>query len=196
MGQRLFHLTEIAQLGGYATNESARSAVKRLAKTGLLKRVYGSFWALVETSLRPEVVDVLLALSPYAYISCQSALSYHGVISQSTQVWTCVWPKGSRGKVFISEPGTKDGLPIDLRCINRALAFGFEMETKIACPEKALLDWIYLETWIGKLKLKDIVSMLDYPDEVLQEKRLADFITFYPRTVAEAALTFIRSDSF
>jgi predicted transcriptional regulator of viral defense system len=95
-----------------------------------------------------------LALSEYlaapfpGYISMQSALYYHGMISQVPAITYSVSP--ARTHIFKTSLGT-----FSIHHINPSFFFGYEpvgkFGIKMATPEKALLDFLYYGT--GKVKI-------------------------------------------
>lgn len=93
----------------------------------------------------PSPFVVANALSPGSYVSCQSALSWHGVIPEGVEMVTSVTP--GRPGIHTNPLGT-----FILRHIKPDLLWGYESvpmpgggSARIALPEKALLDLLYLE---------------------------------------------------
>lgn len=119
---------------------AASRIMKRLASTGLVKLVRRGLWCL-----RPEIDPLALPeylTAPFpAYVSCQSALYFHGMIDQIPQV------------VFAVTLGRTRRIPTSIAdySIHRLAPEFFggyrtdaAHEVKMASPEKALLDVLYL----------------------------------------------------
>jgi len=112
----------------------------RLAASGQVVRLRRGVWSL------PGRVDPL-ALSEYlaspfpAYVSLQSALYLHGMISQMPAVTYAV--SLARTRRFTTPLGT-----VSVHHVQPAFYFGFEdagrSGGRLATPEKALIDFLYL----------------------------------------------------
>jgi hypothetical protein len=156
----------------------ARNALRRYGARGLVEHVSSKIYInkLNQQFSARELVNVL---RPDSYISLESALVDRGITSQSPAVLTCVtlgYPK-----IFRSRSVT-----IVYRKISKELFWGFEQKRtlynsyRIAEPEKALLDWIYLSRQEGlPTPLDEInVQFLDLP-------KLRSYAKRFPRTVDE-----------
>jgi predicted transcriptional regulator of viral defense system len=139
MGSNVFRTADAAAYLALS-NSTASRLLARLAKVGHLLNLRHGVWAV------PGKVDPLALAShltaPFpSYVSLQSALYYHGVISQIPNVIYAV--SVGRARVFRTPLGT-----VSLHHIQPEFFFGFEiMETAgvaMATPEKALLDYLYL----------------------------------------------------
>lgn len=93
----------------------------------------------------PSPFVVANALSSGSYVSCQSALSWHGVIPEGVPSVTSV--TAGRPGIVTNPLGT-----FIQRHVKPSLLWGFESTpmpgggtARIALPEKALLDLLYLE---------------------------------------------------
>jgi hypothetical protein len=112
-----------------------------------------------------------------AYVSLESALHFWGISTQSTAILTCVTTDKSRyfrGKSFA----------INYRSIASKLYYGFvEKRTryatyKIAEPEKALLDLVYLSLQEG---FKPGLDEFDF--NRIDRIKLDSYLGPYPTTV-------------
>lgn len=118
----------------------ASKMLERLARHGHVMRLKRGLWAMAE-GLEP------LALAPHmtapfpSYVSLQSALYYHDMISQIPEVIYCV--SLARTRTYVTPVAT-----ILIHHIPASFFFGYEErgETgiRMATPEKALLDILYL----------------------------------------------------
>lgn len=159
--------------------DSAWKATSRLARRGLLSRVSNGVYLnkLVRDASATDFLDVL---NPNSYVSLESALNYWGISTQSPVSLTCVTtgkPKEYRTPEFA----------ITLRSISEHLFWGFEEKQtryskyRIAEPEKALLDWIYLTLQNGLTPHLDEIDLRS-----LDKQKVIKYAAKYPRTVTRA----------
>ena len=122
--------------------EALRKAVRRLAKKGLLvhlgPRLYGNSLGM------PTLEALACLLGRPAYISRESALSEGGILSQMPLTLTCATTGKTR------EVCTPLG-NIAFSHLQTPLFWGYSIRQGIlwAEPEKALLDWVYLDRKAG-----------------------------------------------
>jgi predicted transcriptional regulator of viral defense system len=121
-------------------NGHASVSLARLAAAGQLIRLRRGTWAL------PNCVDPLALpeylTSPFpAYVSLQSALYLHGMISQVPSMTYAV--SLARTRQFRTPLGT-----VSLHHVQPGFFFGYEDagrgSGRLATPEKALVDFLYL----------------------------------------------------
>ena len=108
------------------------------------------------------------------YISFESVLARHGILSQSPLVLTCATPRKPRRLKTLSGE-------IVFRHLAHKLFWGFREEKGVlwAEPEKALLDWMYWNSQVsGEMPALDELSL-----EELDRKKLDLWRQRYPRTV-------------
>jgi predicted transcriptional regulator of viral defense system len=155
---------------------SVWKALSRLGGRGLVSRVTKGVYVnkLVRDHSAQDFVSVL---KPDSYVSLESALSHWGLSTQSPVTLTCVTtgkPKEYRTPEFA----------ITFRTISKRLFWGFvEKQTRyskyrIAEPEKALLDWIYLSLQTG---LRPHLDEIDF--KRVDKQKLAKYAAKYPGTV-------------
>ncbi len=126
---------------------SVQRSLARLQSRGLVERIANGIYV---NRLAHEVseTDLVNILRPCAYVSLESALRYWGISTQSPSALTCVTVGKPR------EYHSKD-LNLRYRTVSPKLFWGFQEKTtrygsyKLAEPEKALLDWIYLSLQDG-----------------------------------------------
>jgi predicted transcriptional regulator of viral defense system len=118
----------------------ASTILRRLAAAGKVQPLIRNRW-LLEPSKDPFAIPEFLAAPWPAYISVQSALYHHGMISQIPAVVYAL----SLGRTMRYE--TTQGV-FSLHHISTDFFFGFQSASSlgyhIAEPEKALLDLFYL----------------------------------------------------
>lgn len=151
-------------------------ALARQEERGLIERVGPKVyfnWLATEAIPR-ELVNVL---RDKAYISLESALREYGISTQSPQVLTCVTtqrPREFKGKT----------IRIRYRRISPHLYWGYQTKRtrygsyQIAEPEKALLDWIYLNLQNGA---EPALDELDFGK--LSRGKLVEYAQRFPSTV-------------
>ena len=124
-----------------------RDALRRYEAQGWVERVSTKTYVNhFNQQFSPR--DLVNVLRPHSYISLESALVERGIITQSPSILTCVtpgYPQSFRGKSVSSV----------YRKLSPELYWGYEEKSTrynkylIAEPEKALLDWIYLNRHEG-----------------------------------------------
>jgi len=138
---------------------TASRLLARLATAGHLLNLRHGVWA-IPGKLDPLALPNILTAPLPSYVSLQSALYYHGIISQIPTVIYAV--SVGRARVFRTPLGT-----VSLHHVQPEFFFGFEvMEADgvtMATPEKALLDFFYLSP--TKSKLFRALPELELPPE-------------------------------
>lgn len=140
-------------------NGNASVSLARLAAAGQVIRLRRGVWAM------PNRVDPL-ALPEYltapfpAYVSLQSALYLHGMISQMPSVTYAVTL--ARTRRFTTPLGI-----VSLHHVQPAFFFGFDEAGwsggRLATPEKALVDFLYLTP--ARSRLFRALPELEWPKE-------------------------------
>ncbi len=138
LGAPLFHSRDIAALLR-VTRFNAAQIADRLTKAGFLVKLARGTWALAPVHNALAIAEHLT--SPYpAYISLQSALYLHGMISQVPAVTYAV--SLARTRRYPTVLGT-----FSIHHVEPDFFFGFALDeqgtAKIALPEKALVDLFY-----------------------------------------------------
>ena len=119
---------------------NATTILRRLARQGMIVHLSRGRWLVNKKIDRLALPELILAPYP-AYISLQSALFYHGLIEQIPSVLYAVTL--ARPRRLRTPKGT-----ISFHRMPPELLKGFELssgsDAKIATPEKALFDLLYL----------------------------------------------------
>ena len=122
------------------TNGHASVSLTRLAAGGHLLRLRRGVWAIPGRVDAMAIPEYLTAPLP-AYVSLQSALYLHGMISQMPAVTYAVTL--ARTRRYITPLGT-----VSLHHVQPGFFFGFDDHGdaggRLATPEKALVDVLYL----------------------------------------------------
>jgi predicted transcriptional regulator of viral defense system len=119
--------------------DAANKTLKRLAKAGLMLSLRHGLWA-VGKNIDPLLLPDYLTAPYPSYVSLQSALYLHGMISQIPQVTYVV--SLDRAQRIRTSVGT-----MSIHRVAPSFFGGFELleaGVKLATPEKALLDVFYL----------------------------------------------------
>ncbi len=166
-----------------------RDALRRYEAQGLVERVSTKIH-INHFNQQFSPRDLVNVLRPRSYISLESALVERGIITQSPSILTCVtpgYPQSFRGK----------SVSIVYRKISPELYWGYEEKATrynkylIAEPEKALLDWIYLNRQEGLPTPLDELQL-----QFLTPAKLRDYALRFPRTVSETVKDFLVEAAF
>jgi len=158
----------------------ARNALRRYESRGLVEHISNKVYInrLNQNFSPRELVNIL---RPESYVSLESALVDRGITTQSPAILTCVttgYPKTFRSP----------SVTLAYRKISKELYWGFEEKRtryntyRIAEPEKALLDWIYLSRQEGLPTPLDEINL-----QFLDRQKLRAYAERFPRTVQEIA---------
>ena len=154
------------------------NALRRQERRGLVEHVSNKVYInkLAHDFSPRELVGVL---RPNAYVSLESALAEWGISTQSPSSLTCVttgFPRKFR----------TPSIRIIYRHIGERLYWGFQEKRtrhgsyKIAEPEKALLDWIYLQRQEGLPVVLDELNL-----KVTDQRKLVKYASKYPTSVQQ-----------
>ena len=134
---KIFHFNHLKLITAM-NSHALRVALKRLNDKKLIKRICRGYYINPFSTVGLEEVSAYI-YKP-SYISLESAFSRYGILSQIPQVLTCVTTKLPR--LFNTSLGA-----IEYRQVKKDYFFGFVKEGNyfLAEPEKAILDFLYLE---------------------------------------------------
>ena len=140
----------------------ASKIVDRLAKAGRFVRLMRGKWATT-TQLDPLILPEYLTVPFPSYISLQTALFYHGMISQIPQTIYAV--SLARTHQYATPFGN-----ISIHHLQPDFFFGFEImnQIKIATPEKALIDVLYLTS--ARSRLFKTLPEVEFPTSFSRKK--------------------------
>jgi predicted transcriptional regulator of viral defense system len=138
MGEPAFETADASVRLGLS-NAHASAMLARLAAARLVVRLRRGLWAFPDRVDALSLAGRLTAPLP-AYVSLQSALYFHGMISQVPRVTYAV--SLARTRRFTTPMGT-----VSIHHVAPGFFFGFEETGRqgalIASPEKALVDFFY-----------------------------------------------------
>src|SRR3990167_1579876 len=183
-----------AELAFYLDNttDSRQSLIKRAVADGLLIRAKRKLYYLSDqlTFKKPHPYELAYRLYPPAIISCESALSYHGLIPETVYVITSVTPK--RRNKFSTSQGNFDYLTVPSRNFMTSV-FRIKEGDAIyfmASVWRAIADYVYCNkmNWLGheplweslriepeelpRITSEDLSSLLDYYQDIRVKKFL------------------------
>jgi predicted transcriptional regulator of viral defense system len=153
-----------------------RNALRRYETQGLVEHVSTKIY-INHFNQQFSPRDLVNILRPRSYISLESALVERGIITQNPSVLICVTPNYPQS--FKSR-----SVSIVYRKISPELYWGYEEKATrynkylIAEPEKALLDWIYLNRQEGLPTPLDELHL-----QFLVLTKLRDYALRFPKTV-------------
>lgn len=120
------------------SNSHASQLLTRLTKTEQVVQLKKGLWVIPE-KIESMALPYLLTIPEPSYISLQSALHYHGMITQISEITYAV--SVARTRVFTSSLGT-----VSIHHISADMFFGYDEIAPyvfMATPEKALIDFLY-----------------------------------------------------
>ena len=139
MGLPAFRTSDAAAFLGVRTAHASK-LLARLALSGHLVRLGRARWGFKDRIDPLSLPEYLTAPYP-SYVSLQSALFHHGMISQIPSVLYAVSP--ARTRTYRTPLGT-----VSVHRVQPSFFFGYETPGKgggkIATAEKALVDFLYL----------------------------------------------------
>jgi predicted transcriptional regulator of viral defense system len=156
MGQPVFTTGDAAACLGI-TRAHASKVMSRLAIAADIVPLSHGLWGVRDRVQALALPQYLTAPFP-SYVSLQSALYYHGMISQIPAVTYAV--SLARTRRFKTPLGS-----VSIHHVDPSFFFGFEpagdQGAKMATPEKALLDVLYLGP--AKTRLFRVLPELEFP---------------------------------
>ena len=129
------------------SGQAASHTMRRLARSGLVTAVRKGLWALAEEPDPLALAEYVTAPYP-SYLSLQTALYRHGMIEQiPSMIFVVSLARSARIETRL---GT-----YSVHHVQPAFFDGFaalpDSGIKLALPEKALVDFLYLSTTRGRL---------------------------------------------
>ena len=133
---KILHIRHLRTLTGMKP-PTLRVALGRLARRGVLQRICRGYYA--NPFNLPSLEEISACVYQPSYVSLESALSRHGILSQIPYTLTCVTTR------LPWRLNTSFGR-MEYRQMKKSFFFGFTRQEDylLAEPEKALVDFIYL----------------------------------------------------
>jgi predicted transcriptional regulator of viral defense system len=139
LNQVVFQTRDIVAFLHISTVTISR-ALARLAQQGHLLKLKHGLWAMPD-KIEPFMLPECLTAPFPSYISLQSAMYYHGMIEQIPEIIYAITL--ARTKKYPTAIATVSAHHIDAKFYFGYSVFG-KNNIKMATPEKALLDFLYL----------------------------------------------------
>jgi predicted transcriptional regulator of viral defense system len=129
------------------SSSAASQTLRRLAAAGLITAIRKGLWALTDQPDRLSMIDYISAPYP-GYVSLQSALYQHGMIEQiPSLIYVVTLARTARIRTPLAT--------YSLHHVQPAFFDGYDSiagsAVKLATPEKALVDFLYLSPTRGRL---------------------------------------------
>ncbi|OIN96603.1 hypothetical protein AUJ66_05745 [Candidatus Desantisbacteria bacterium CG1_02_38_46] len=161
-------LSRLSGLKGF----TLRKALMRAEEKGLVDRVGSGLY--LNRFARVTLEELAMTLGKPCYISFESALSYHGIISQEPLVLTCATTRKPQRKL------TPLG-EIVFRHINTRRFKGYIENNGIlmAEPEKAFFDWLY---WLCKTQGR-FPDLDEINRDGLKKEKISFWLKKFPKSI-------------
>ena len=169
-GKDIYHSKELERLSGLS-KEALHRALQRMRKNKIIFKIGKGLYA--NSFHVPQLEQIGGYLYSPSYISLESALFHHGVIEQAPFVLTCVTT--NKTKRFHTDLGE-----IHYSHLKQKHFFGytFEGQFPLASPEKAAIDYVYLQLKAGNKPPLD-----EWNWENLETGIIEDIWKEYPKSV-------------
>jgi len=131
----VFKQSEAKRVAWQTSPQTIKLQLHQWVKKGELIRLKRGIYAFADKN--PSQDEVARTLYEPCYISLESALHYYGFLPDVPFSLTLVTPKTTRR--FVTPLGS-----FSYRHLKKELFFGYDVETLMAHPEKAVLDTLYL----------------------------------------------------
>lgn len=172
--KKVFSLSDLRQLTG-TDDRVLQVELSRLTGRGLVTRLSAGWYA--NPFNPPSAEEAAMVLRFPSYLSMEYALFKHGILSQTVFTLTAV-TTGYPGSFAVQNA------MIEYHRISKKLFWGYEAcdGVNLACPEKALLDLVYIRHLKGRFSLEDVFSLLDdmYIED-LDRKKLTGYTRRFGR---------------
>lgn len=162
-----FTTADLEKITGLS-RDSLKVAIYRMAAKGVLLKIKRGVY---QSAFNPvDVAKIANQLYYPSYLSFESALSLHGILSQIPYTQTFATTKRSKKMILWKTE-------VEYRQLRPELFFGYQLANGVylAEPEKALLDELYLVSR-GKAKLN--IEELDLTK--IDKKKFGDYAKRFP----------------
>lgn len=162
----IFTLASLKAIFGTTTRITLSVIIKSLVDQKVLEMISPGLYCLASKS--PDQFTIANFLVDPSYISFETALSYHGILSQFPYLITSATTKKAQVKTLHHT--------YQYYHLQPNLYFGYTYINNylLATPEKALLDQLYLAT-----KKYRLVDWDEYDLEIIKPKIIKEYSTMY-----------------
>ena len=193
---RMFDLACFNTHQVYAWNpDFDRNNFVRWVKKGLLIRLRQGFYTFPDYKNKPDFT-LFFANRIYrpSYISLHTALAFYGIIPEAVVQITSV--TSLKTASFQNELGE-----FEYKSIREELMFGYDFKTiangqsiKLARPEKALLDLLYLYPFYNSEKeMEELRLDEDFLQDELDLQRLEDYLSGFKNKALQKRVRLLKS---
>ncbi len=168
--KKFFTNQQLQELLEINKKNTQRHVARNLTEKNILTRLERGKYYITDT--QPSDFEIAQFLYTPSYISFETALNYHGILSQFPMEITSATLKKSKTKKIEDKIYTYSQLKPELY-------FGYYKKTSkslMALPEKALLDQVYLIS--KKLKTENYLNELDFSK--INENKLKKYSQLFP----------------
>lgn len=173
-GKKIFLTQDLQNLLGIDSKRTLEDLIKRFISEKIFISLERGKYMLASTKVSDfEIAQFLYSPS---YISFETALNYHGILSQFPMEITSATTKATEKKEVLEKSYTYSK-------ISMSLFTGYFKEGKslIAYPEKALFDQLYM---IAKgVKTNQYLDEMDY-SYIINKSNLDKYIDLVPENIA------------
>jgi predicted transcriptional regulator of viral defense system len=155
---------KVSFLAAGGSLEQIRLQISRWVNDGKVIRLHKGLYTLSEPYRKTDCQPfcIVNSLKKASYVSLQSALSWHGIIPEYVPATTCVTTDRPQ---TIETPLAR----FEFRHVSNKYFWGYqqvvlasEQTAFIACPEKALLDLVYLTPGSDKMELLEELRLQNF----------------------------------
>lgn len=162
-------------------------------KAGYVKKIVRNFYVFVDkTQNDEELCFIANKLREPSYISLEYALNYYSLIPEVVFVFTSITTKKTAS--FETVIGN-----FSYQSIKKSLFFGYVLKGqekskyKIAEPEKAILDFLYLRSDIkDENDIKNLRINVDTYREIINEDKLSTYLATFGIPTLERKVNLLR----
>ena len=168
-----FTTMDIKQLLEIKSNRSVHEIIKKFVDTKILTQIEKGKYYLTNCNVSDFEIAQFIYIP--SYISLETALNYHGILSQFPVEITSVTTKSTICKTIMNNIYSYSK-------INPKLFFGYYKEKQylIAYPEKALFDQLY---FISKgLKTQQYLDEMDY--SLIDRRKFTKYVALARPSIA------------
>lgn len=149
-------------------------------KAGYVKKITRGFYVLTNLNMNNvEICFVANKLREPSYISMEYALNYYSLIPEAVFLFTSITTK----KTLLFETFIGN---FNYQSVKNSLFFGYvlkgpeKLKYKIAEPEKAILDFLYLRSDIkNENDIEELRINVDVFNEIIDQKKLREYLAIF-----------------
>lgn len=165
-GEKVFHISDLANLWLIKDQNTLRVTLKRYVDAGLLNRIYRGFYSLLPLK---EIDPLLLgakALHLFCYVSTETILFRHGLVSQKPSAYTLI---SGRSKRFKIKEKAFRSRKLSNKYLYNPAGIVYEDGILIASLERAIADLLYFnprahfDKTVNWKKIKELQKNIGYP---------------------------------